>query len=102
MSPTPHSCVTFDGEPIRIGLMVLDYDNRLSVVVGAPPDYDPPCDGRGWSAYRACGKLECPHHPLSRGCWWDTVPVDSPQARPTAFDGSRMTTRGVEARRAGR
>lgn len=72
-----HKCRTADGVEIVVGMTVLDYDRRVCQVTGMPDDRDMQ-DTVCWS---------CAGH---RGHWWDTT--------TGTFDGSRMTTRGVDRR----
>lgn len=75
----PHVCRTADGQPITVGMWVIDYDRKLSQVTGQPDGYQM-TDSVCWSC--------AGHH----GHWWDTT--------TGSFDGSRLTTRGVEKAKA--
>jgi len=68
-------CLTTDGKEITVGMKVVDYDRRQNKVTEPPRihgAWDPVC----WS--------QAGHH----GHWWG--------CERGTFDGSRMTTRGVE------
>lgn len=88
-----HTCVTADGVPIAIGLIVRDYDMRLGKVTSYPHTFLHdgvelyPCDGKGWSGFPRPDNQAV----LSQGCWWGVTPAGS--TRESSFDGSRITTR---------
>lgn len=83
-----HVCHTADGVDITLGLRVRDYDNRVGVVVGAPPAWDLD-DATCWPSLG------------HNGHWWAVCPDrvghvhGTTECRGGSFDGSRMTTRGV-------
>jgi hypothetical protein len=99
-----HTCKTQEGVEITLGLRVVDYDLKQGVVVRRPHEWsrelgaftDDPAflDGCCWPGFPPGG---------GNGHWWG-VCSDRPghvhvvgECRPSGdFDGSRLTTRGVE------
>jgi hypothetical protein len=88
-----HECKTYDGVPIKLGLRVRDYDNKVGTVVREPHDYELNDDvcwpevGHGGHWWSVCEDREGHIHNFSIG---------SPdRCRGGSFDGSRMTTRDV-------
>jgi hypothetical protein len=91
-----HVCKTYDGVPIKLGLRVVDYDNRVGTVVAEPWEFTRgvelglPVEAGCWSG------------PGSRGHWWGVCPDRPGHAHELGkcrgagdFDGSRLTTRGA-------
>lgn len=76
-----HTCHTFDGVPIRVGLRVKDYDAMTGTVVQAPRAYEIEFDA------------VCHSGPGHNGHWWTVRRDDGTEKE---FDGSRLTTRGAK------